>query len=159
MAANDYVFCTRWRVEATPEEVFQIIEKIEEYPRWWGRVWLSVERIEEGDANAIGRRFKLFTQGWLPYRLRWESRTTEKIAPTRLALTATGDFVGSGVWTFAADGAFTDVTYDWRLRADKPLLRVLSFLLKPLFRWNHNWAMARGLEGLQAELQARRTTA
>jgi hypothetical protein len=153
MPANEYAFLTRWRVEATPEEVFAIIEKTEDYPRWWGRVWLTVERIEEGDANTIGRRFKLFTQGWLPYRLRWESKTLEKLAPSRIAIEAKGDFVGSGVWTFEAEGGFTNVIYDWRLRADKPLLRVLSFLLKPLFRWNHNWAMARGLEGLQAELK------
>lgn len=152
MPANEYAFLTQWRVEGNPEEVFRVIEDTDAYPRWWGRVWLAVERIEEGDANGLGRRYRLFTQGWLPYRLRWESRTVEKVFPSRIAIEAVGDFVGRGIWTFESDGAFTNVTYDWRLRADKPVIRALSFLLKPLFRWNHNWAMARGLDGLRAEL-------
>lgn len=158
MPANEYAFLTRWRIEATPDEVFRIIENTDDYPRWWGRVWLAVERIEEGDANGAGRRYKLFTQGWLPYRLRWESTTIEKVSPARIHIEATGDFVGRGIWTFAADGRFTNVTYDWRLRADKPLIRALSFVLKPLFRWNHNWAMARGLEGLREELKHRKAS-
>ncbi len=157
MPASEYAFLTRWRVEATPDEVFRIIENTDDYPRWWGRVWLAVDRIEEGDANGIGRRYKLFTQGWLPYRLRWESKTIEKLIPTRIAIEATGDFVGRGIWTFEPDGRFTNITYDWRLRADKPLIRALSLMLKPLFRWNHNWAMARGLQGLQQELTRIRT--
>jgi hypothetical protein len=49
-----------------------------------------------------------------------------------------------------------DIVFDWRLRAEKPLLKSLSFLLKPLFRWNHGWAMARGEEGLRRELIRRR---
>ena len=51
-----------------------------------------------------------------------------------------------------------DVTYDWRLRAEKPLLRSLSFLLKPLFEANHRWAMAQGEESLRLELARRRAT-
>jgi hypothetical protein len=49
-----------------------------------------------------------------------------------------------------------EMTYDWRLRAEKPLLRNLSFLLKPLFEANHRWAMARGEESLKLELARRR---
>lgn len=134
MPANEYAFLTHWRVEATPDEVFRIIENTDDYPRWWGRVWLTVERIEEGDANGIGRRYKLFTQGWLPYRIRWESKTFENVFPTRIHIEATGDFVGHGIWTFELDGGFTNATYDWRLRADKPLIRALSFMMKPQFR-------------------------
>jgi hypothetical protein len=48
------------------------------------------------------------------------------------------------------------VTYDWLLRADKPLLRRLSWLLKPIFAANHRWAMARGEESLKLELARRR---
>ena len=33
----------------------------------------------------------MFTQGWLPYRLRWESRTVEKEVPARIAIRATGE--------------------------------------------------------------------
>ena len=49
-----------------------------------------------------------------------------------------------------------NITYDWRVMADKPLLRRLSFLLKPLFSANHGWAMARGEESLKLEMARRR---
>lgn len=32
---------------------------------------------------------------------------------------------------------------------DRKLLRLLTPLLRPLFRWNHNWAIARAMEGLE----------
>ncbi len=46
----------------------------------------------------------------------------------------------------------------WQVRADKPLLRRLSWLLRPVFAANHNWAMARGEESLKLELARRRAT-
>ena len=67
------------------------------------------------------------------------------------ALEATGDFVGRGEWTLEQATLHVDLTYDWRIRADKPLLRRLSFLLKPVFAANHYWAMAKGEESLRLE--------
>jgi hypothetical protein len=46
--------------------------------------------------------------------------------------------------------------YDWRIRADKPLLRYGSFVFRPIFGANHRWAMARGEESLNLELRRRR---
>ena len=40
------------------------------------------------------------------------------------------------------------------LFADKALLRVLTPILRPLFRWNHNWAIARAMEGLEPYARA-----
>ena len=51
-----------------------------------------------------------------------------------------------------------DIVYDWQLRAEKPLLRDLSFVLRPLFEANHRWAMARGETSLRLELERRRAT-
>ena len=50
--------------------------------------------------------------------------------------------------------------YDWKIRADKPLLKYGSFLMKPIFSANHRWAMAKGEESLKLELARRhaRTT-
>jgi hypothetical protein len=93
---------------------------------------------------------------WLPYTLRWSFRVIESRYPYGFSLEAWGDFEGSGSWTFAQDGEWVDIRYDWKIRADKPLLRVLSFLLKPVFSANHRWAMARGEESLRTELDRRR---
>ena len=45
--------------------------------------------------------------------------------------------------------------FDWFVYADKPLLRVLTPLLRPLFRWNHAWAIARAQEGLEPYARSR----
>ena len=66
-----------------------------------------------------------------------------------------GDFNGRGIWTLEQDGGFVNVTYDWKLRADKPLLSALSFLFKPIFSANHRWAMEKGEESLKLELARR----
>ena len=65
------------------------------------------------------------------------------------------DFVGRGIWSLVQDGADVLVTYDWKIRTDKPLLRSLSFLLKPVFTANHQWAMAQGQRSLLLELARR----
>jgi uncharacterized protein YndB with AHSA1/START domain len=167
MPSADYEFVTHWRVEATPAEVFAIIDDPPALPRWWPSVYLEVIEREPGDPNGVGRTVDLLTKGWLPYTLRWRLVTLEKVPPMRIVLEAQGDFVGRGVWTFAAGETaaptggtrpVTDVTYDWRIRAEKPLLRSLSWLMKPVFSANHRWAMDRGEESLKLELLRRRAT-
>jgi hypothetical protein len=49
-----------------------------------------------------------------------------------------------------------DVEYIWTIQANKPLLRALSFLLRPIFAANQHWAMARGAESLRLELSRQR---
>jgi hypothetical protein len=159
MSANEYLFVTEWRVEATVEEVSAILSDPLGLVRWWPSVYLDVREIEHGSADGTGRVVELLTKGRLPYRLRWRFRVTESRRPYGFSLEAWGDFVGRGVWTFTQDGAFTNIVYDWKILAQKPLLRRLSFLMKPLFAWNHRWAMARGEESLRAELVRTRAQA
>jgi hypothetical protein len=71
-------------------------------------------------------------------------------------LEAWGDLAGRGTWTFRHEGASVDITYDWDVLAEKPLLRYGSWFIKPIFAANHRWAMARGEESLRLELLRRR---
>jgi hypothetical protein len=157
MPANDYVFLTRWRVEGKAEEAFDILNDVPGYLRWWPEVYLAVENLALGDRDGIGKTHALLTRRKLPYRLRWNARIIDKRRPSSFSIEASGDFVGRGVWSLVEHSQHLDIEFDWRLRAEKPLLRYLSFLLKPLFRWNHRWAMARGEEGLRRELVRRRS--
>jgi hypothetical protein len=156
MASHDYAFVTRWRVEGTREEVFDILDRPTDLPRWWGTVYLSVQTVAEGDGRGVGRTVELYTRGWLPYTLRWRLEVSDVERPAGFGFSASGDFDGTGRWVFTQDGDHVDIHFDWRVRAEKPLLRYASFLLKPLFAANHRWAMARGEEGLKAELARRR---
>lgn len=157
MARNQYRFVTRWRLEATQDEVFAVLNNSKTLTRWWPSVYRRVEEITPPPGpGGVGKRALLDTQGWLPYRLRWELLVVEHEPPSRLGIEAVGDFVGSGLWMLEQDGDETVATYEWTIRVDKPLLRHLSFLLKPVFALNHRWAMARGRESLELELERRR---
>ena len=113
--------------------------------------------LAEGDETGR-HEIALHTKGWLPYTLRWTLTVTEPITDAGFALTAKGDLNGAGRWTFEQDGPEVVITYDWRVSASKPLLRRLSWLLRPVFSANHRWAMARGEESLRLELRRRRAT-
>jgi hypothetical protein len=148
MSSHDYRFETQWRAPGRLEEVTEILSDAHGLTRWWPQVYLSVSETEPGV-------FKLRTRGRLPYTLSWSFRMIESRAPYGFTIEAWGDLEGTGVWTFTPDGDETDITYVWTVRARKPLLRGLSFLLKPVFEANHCWAMARGEESLARELRRR----
>ncbi len=155
MASNEYRFITHWRVESTLAEINEILGNAPDLARWWPSVYLAVQELEQGAADGVGRVISLYTKGWLPYTLRWQFHVTEINYPNGFSLEATGDFVGRGVWSFTQDGAFVDISYDWRVSAEKPLLRYLSFIMKPIFSANHHWAMAKGEQSLKLELLRR----
>ncbi len=156
MATHDYHFITDWQVIGTIEEVATIIGDAEGLARWWPSVYLDVKVTDPGDSSGVGKVVDLYTKGWLPYTLRWQFKVTASDPPHTFSLDAYGDFNGRGIWTFRQNGDFVDIEYDWRIRADKPLLKYLSFMMKPFFSANHRWAMARGLESLKLELLRRR---
>lgn len=156
MASNDYHFVSHWRVEGTCGEVADILGDPLLLSRWWPSVYLDVRELRPPDAKGLGRRVALHTKGWLPYTQQWEMEVVEHRYPSGLTIMARGDFDGRGVWTFEQDGRFVNITFDWRLRAGKPLLRNLSFMMKPVFEANHRWSMEQGEESLKLELERRR---
>jgi hypothetical protein len=158
MTSNDYHFITRWRVESTLEEITQILGAAPDLARWWPSVYLDVRELEAGDARGLGKVVRLYTKGWLPYTLRWQFRVTEVNHPHGFTLQAEGDFVGRGIWTFEPEGEWVNVLYDWKIVAEKPLLKYFSIVMKPLFSANHHWAMRMGEESLRLELARRRAT-
>ena len=156
MKATGYHFVTNWWFEARIEEVADILSDAPGLARWWPSVYLDVKELKPAAPNGSGRVIGLWTKGYLPYTLKWNFTVTESTPPTGFKLVAHGDFEGTGVWTLHQDGDFVEVTYDWRIAAEKPLLRYGSFALRPFFAANHRWAMARGQESLELELRRRR---
>jgi hypothetical protein len=151
MPANQYQFLTQWHIQAPCELLYEILKEGKDYPRWWPDVYLGASFEASGRADHVGDRVTFLTKGWLPYRLHWTAEVVRHERPRTIEIKATGDFVGRGIWRLEPAGAGTNVSFDWQLRADKPLLRWLSPLFKPIFKWNHGWAMARGRERLCQE--------
>lgn len=46
-------------------------------------------------------------------------------------------------------------TLDWRPAVEKPLVKHLTPVLRPLFRANHLWAIRRGQEGILEYMRRR----
>lgn len=154
MTTNDYHFITHWRVKGSVQEVADVLGNADDLVRWWPSVYLDVKTLKHGDERGLGKVVDLYTKGWLPYTLRWHFTVTE-ISANGFTLEAHGDFEGRGIWTFKQEGVWVNIVYDWKISAEKPLLRYFSFIMKPLFSANHRWAMERGEESLRLELARR----
>jgi hypothetical protein len=148
-----YSFVDEWLVLAPVEAVYRLLSCPRRYPEWWGDAFLA----GDGDPGpaAPGKRARLVTRGWLPYRLRWELVCAEADAPGRLVSLISGDFDGVGIWTLAEVDGWTRAVLEWTVEVRKPLVRRLTPLLRPLFAWNHRWAMRRGREGIEDALGLR----
>jgi hypothetical protein len=148
MGRHHYHFVSHWRVAGNVEEVSAVFRDGQDLARWWPAVYLSSTVVDPGDESGLGYTVALQSKGFLPYTIRWWAKATEVRHPYGYTIETSGDFVGRGVWTFAQDGDSVNIDYDWRIVADKPLLRYGAAVLKPLYAFNHHWAMARGAESL-----------
>ncbi len=157
MSAEIFHIVTHWRVVGTIAEVVAVLEDPRDLPRWWPAVYLAVTQVAPGGENSVGAEYDLFTKGYLPYTLRWRLRVKDVIPNERSHVEAVGgDLVGEGIWKFSQNGQDVDIEYDWKVRAEKPVLKRWLFLLGPVFAANHRWAMRRGGESLALELLRRR---
>ncbi len=130
--AAEYVFVDEWDVDAPIEAVYDVLAEARTYPEWWKPVYISVE----GDGQVTRHRFK----GRLPYTLEMRSEMVSEDRPNRFEVR---------VWTLTAREGGTHVHFDWVVFADHPLVGALTPVLRPLFRWNHNWSIERAREGLE----------
>jgi hypothetical protein len=75
-----------------------------------------------------------------------------ELAEKGITRVASVDFVGRDMWTLVHYGPETLVKWDWKILAEKPLLRDFSLIMKLILSAKHRWAMAGGEESLQLEL-------
>jgi hypothetical protein len=150
---TEYHLVSQWRVPGALQDVAAILREPRDLVRWWPEVYLDIQ-VENQDAG--GKVVRVHSRGRLPYTLRWSFREVEARWPHGATIEAWGDLAGRGVWTLVQEGPDVRATYDWQVRAEKAWLRQLSPILKPLFTWNHRWAMAKGEAGLRREMDRRR---
>lgn len=155
--SSSYHFISNWTLNATAEEVYDILSENQRLPEWWPAVYLDVKISENGSENGIGKKVKLYTKGFLPYALIWQYEVMEVTKPHHIKIRAYGDLVGEGIWSLKNSGSGQCIiNYDWKIKVDKPLLKYFSWLLKPLFSYNHEWAMRKGERSLNLELLRKR---
>jgi uncharacterized protein YndB with AHSA1/START domain len=149
---REYAFVDEWDVGAPAADVYEALADSRTYPDWWRPVYLEVTADGPPALGAVSHQhFK----GRLPYHLRTRSRIV-RLEPGRvIEAEVDGDLRGHGVWTLTPNGATTHVRFDWTVHADRRLLRILTPFLRPALRANHNWAIARAIDGLEPYLARR----
>jgi hypothetical protein len=149
-----YRFVDTWSVPAPIDAVYDIVGDTLRYPEWWGASFLSVEG-DEGPPRP-GRRASVVARGFLPYKIRWGAVVREADPPNGFTIDLSGDFEGWGRWILTHAGDVTRAELDWRPEVNKPLIRYLTPVLRPIFAKNHYWAMDRGQEGILRLIERRR---
>jgi uncharacterized protein YndB with AHSA1/START domain len=147
MAPADYVFIDEWDVDAPLEAVFEALADATTYPKWWTPTYLAVQA--DGPLR-VGQVSEQKFKGKLPYTLSTTSRITRLEPPREFEVEVEGDLRGTGIWTLTPAGGRVHVRFDWRVHADRALIRVLTPILRPLFRWNHNIAISCAQRGLES---------
>jgi quercetin dioxygenase-like cupin family protein/uncharacterized protein YndB with AHSA1/START domain len=151
--SRPYLFVDQWDVAARPEAVFDALADARTYPLWWRPVYLDV--AADGPVR-VGSQSRQHFKGRLPYHLHTSSVITELEPSRRIAVDVTGDLRGRGVWTLTPTARGIHVRFDWQVHADRKLLQILTPVLRPLFRWNHNWAINAAMRGLEPYARAAR---
>ncbi|MET8167237.1 SRPBCC family protein [Streptomyces sp. NPDC005329] len=142
-----YRFRSLWALPAPPARVYDALERVEDYPRWWRQV-REVNRVD----SATG---VLRIRSLLPYDITVTACEVRRDAAAGvLEVAMTGDLDGWARWTVTAEGSGTLARYDQVVQVDKPLLRWLAVPGRPAFRLNHRLMMRAGRRGLAAYLEA-----
>jgi hypothetical protein len=152
MPSSDYHFVTHWRVKGPIQIAFEILKDGKNYAHWWKPAYVSSEEVGSQKVESLVR-------AKLPYTLRFTSQLIQETPPSELKIHATGELEGTGLWKLKQEGESTVIDFNWDVRANKAVVRWLSFLLKPLFSWNHDWVMNTGEKALQSEINRRKTNA
>ena len=143
---------SRWRIEAPVERVWNALNDPTGWPHWW-RYVAAVDKLQGGDADGVGARYRFHWTSRLPYSIRIDTHVVEAVKLELIRAAASGDLQGEGTWRLHADAAATHVEYTWRVTLDRAWMRWFAPLLRPLFTWNHNAVMAAGEQGLRNHLR------
>lgn len=160
MAAHVFKFDESWNIpRATVEEVYGVLARGELLPQWWKGVYLEAERLTPGDNPEVGGKLRAKVRGFLPFTLNFVVEATELDAPRKVAVRTCGDLDGawSATLTQREDGVHVALLFE--VRIDRPGMRFLAPLLRPLFALNHYWTTPRGERGLREFLAERRAAA
>ncbi|MFJ4835105.1 SRPBCC family protein [Streptomyces sp. NPDC088747] len=143
---SHYRFRSVWDLPAPPADVYVVLERAEEYPRWWPQV-REVTRLD-------GRSGEIRVRSALPYDLTFTGREVRRDPEGGvLEIAMSGDLEGWARWSLTAAGRGTRARYEQEVEVTKPLLRRLAVPGRPVFRANHALMMRAGRRGLRAYLE------
>ncbi len=143
-----YRFRSVWDLDAAPARVYAALERPESYPLWWPQIRAVAPAGDGSSGTALIRSA-------LPYALRVSAAELLR-DPVRgiLEVALLGDLEGWARWTVRPRSGGTRALYEQEVEVRRPLMRVLAFPGRPVFRLNHTLMMRAGRRGLAAHLAA-----
>ena len=146
---NFYRFRSEWHLNAPPDDVFQALAELDDYPAWWPEI-RAVRPLSE-DARL------LICRSLLPYDLKFTVRRSRRDQQAGiLEAGLEGDLEGFSCWTITASSGGALAVFDEEVIVNKTLLRRLAPIARPAFRGNHSLMMRHGRRGLTAYLAGMR---
>lgn len=149
--ASQYYFKTRWLVHAPVSAVYPLINNAEGWPLWWP----SVRSVTPITAAANSEKQRQHWRTPMGYAFSFDLELLERLPEKRLHAVATGMLEGTGTWTFEDTERGCVVTFIWDVRTNKAWMNQLSWLLRPVFHYNHYLVMEQGRRGLGKMLTCR----
>jgi polyketide cyclase/dehydrase/lipid transport protein len=149
-----YSFLTTWCVESPIGPVWDLVYDAERWPEWWKGVE-SVVELEPGGEHKVGSLSRQVWRSRLPYRVRFESRTTRVVPERLIEGQADGELRGHGRWRFFESEGVTAVLYEWNVETTAAWMNLLAPIARTAFRRNHDWVMRQGGRGLARRLGVR----
>jgi uncharacterized protein YndB with AHSA1/START domain len=144
--AAEYLFVDEWDVAASQERVFDALADARTYPDWWTPIY---KEVRSDGPPEVGRASTQRFSAKLPYTLETVSTIASMDRPNTFEVDVVGDLRGHGAWALTSRDGKVHVRFDWRVHADRALLRYLTPLLRPVFRWNHNEAIKAAMKNLE----------
>ena len=153
MATNVFRFEESWDVPgATCAEVYAVLADGELLPLWWKGVYLDVQRLGPKGSPKTGDRLKARARGFLPYKLNFVLEAMALEPDRFVQVKAIGDFEGLWSAELSQTASGVHVAIVWQVTVLRPILKLLSPILRPAFAWNHRWTTPRGEKGLREYL-------
>ena len=153
MKARLYSFHSRWNLEATPDEVWQVLTAT---PFSWQAWWPELTSLEvlKADPQYVGTVFACIWRAKSGYKLHATFTITAVEKPRVIKLTSDGDLLGSSEWIFTSPAnGITRLNITWKARTTKRWMNWLAPVLGPIFLSNHDAIMRSGQAGLQQYLK------
>ncbi|CAN5418171.1 hypothetical protein BH11ARM1_BH11ARM1_08380 [soil metagenome] len=150
---------TRWCLSATPTEIVAVLMDVETYPEWWACVFLESKLVDAGDTEFVGLRAEVLSRGYLSTPIKWQFVVVSTNLPHSVHIQMTGEAIGSGELRVCQEGDLSEVTFCCQIQFEESALQRMMPVLRPLIKWNHQWAMDQGQKCLGAELKRRRILA
>ncbi|MGW6936101.1 SRPBCC family protein [Lentzea sp. NPDC054927] len=148
MSLNRYRFRSVWHVDACPDDVYEVLSDIANYPLWWHEI-RKATKIDDETGELRCRSFLPFD---LVVQVKHSIRNQQA---GLLRATLSGDLEGYASWEITGRDGGTDLMFDQEVVVNKALLRRLVLIAKPFFRGNHDLMMRGGFKGLKQVLEAK----